>query len=149
MAHMDFETLRRRIGSRRVVLDENMLMSNLRDYLNKNNIPWRSFRKGVTDEDIMAHLYPDEVVITADRRFAYVLEEQGILVPIAKSHLAQVEHLMKTIGRSRGGGGMWNDISTCPICTMNHDNLKEFTFWDISHMQRHVRRPYVAVKTSQ
>ena len=144
---MDFKTLLERIAGRPVVLDENTMFSNLRQFLERNHVPWRSFRKGVTDEDIARNLRPNEVVITADKRFAYMLQERAILVPLAKSHLAQIEHLMKTIGRSNRGGSMWADISTCPICTMNHSNLKELTFWDADHMVRHTKNPHIHIKS--
>jgi hypothetical protein len=143
---LDFRTLRERIGDRRVVLDENMLMSNIRGFLTNNHISWRTFRKGVTDEDIVRHLFPDEVVITADRRFAYTLQERGILVPLTKSHYEQMQHLLKTIGRSSRGGSLWADISTCPICTQNHGNVEELTWWDIDHSKRHILRPVVQVR---
>ena len=139
---MDFKTLRERIGNRPVVLDENMLYSNIKQFLDANNIPWRQFRKGMTDEDIMRHLNPNEVVITADRRFAYALQERGILVPLAKTHYDQMQHLLHSIGR-RGGDG-FNDIATCPICTRQQPT-DEFSFWDIHHMRRHILRPHVAV----
>jgi len=139
---MNFNELLVRIDGRPVVLDENMLFSNLRQFLDSNHIRWRNFRKGITDEEIARSLKPGEVVITADRRFAYMLQDRAILVPLARSQYHQMQQLIASVGRR--GVNPFNDISTCPICT-NTQPTNEFTWWDINHMRRHVRRPYVPI----
>jgi hypothetical protein len=139
---MDFKTLLSRIDGRPVVVDENMRYSNLLQFLDSNNIPWRSFTKGVSDEEIIRNLRPGEVVVTADRRFAYNLQERAILIPLDKSHYHQMQRLMNTIGR-RGMNG-FNDVKTCPICTLDRSTT-EFSFWDDAHYLRHARNPYVPI----
>lgn len=140
---MDFETLKERIDGRPVVVDENMLYSNLKAFLNLNAIPWRQFRKGITDEEITRNLKPNEVVITADRRFAYNLQERAILVPLTRTHQHQMQILKSKLDKHGMNG--WSNVTTCPICADPNLNTKELTFWDEDHQTRHRLRPYVVV----
>ena len=144
---MDFETLRQRIGSRAVIVDENMSYSNLRAFLNTNHIPWRQFRKGITDEEIARHMLANEVVITADRRFAYNLQDRAILIPLTKSHLHQIQHLDSKF--SRKNGSPWARLDTCPLCAAPDLNTQELTFWDEDHVMRHRMNPVVTVSRNR
>ena len=141
---MDFETLKERIAGRSVVVDENMSASNLRAFLNLNAISWRQFRKGITDEEITRNLKPNEVVITADRRFAYNLQERSILVPLTKTHSHQMQILDSKLGKRVGSP--WSNVKTCPLCSVEL-NSDEITFWTNDHKQRHSMNPVVTVSS--
>jgi hypothetical protein len=138
---MDFKELLQRIAGRPVIIDENVGMNSLKQFLTNNGVRWRQFRKGVTDEDIMRHMLTGEVVVTGDRRFAFKLGERAILVPLAKSDYHQISQLMKAFGKNDNA---FNDIGTCPICTSDQA-VNDFDYWDIDHMKRHIKRPYVAI----
>ena len=140
---MDFEILKQRIAGRPVVVDENMRFSNLIQFLNMERISWREFRKGITDEEITRNLRPNEVVITADRRFAYALQEKAILVPLTRTHQHQIQVLRSKLERGGLGNG-WNNVRTCPLCAIPKAS-DELTFWDSDHMLRHSQNPVVSI----
>lgn len=139
---MNHQEILERINNRHVILDENILSKELKNFLTKNGIRWRQFRKGISDDEIMRLMRPDEVVVTGDRRFAYRLQERAILVPLAKSSYVQQQKLHELFGKRRRHP--YSDISTCPICTQN-ENLFEYSWWDIDHMKRHSHNPYIQV----
>lgn len=136
-----FDEILARVDGHPVVLDESVLHSNLRQFLNDKQIVWRMFRQGVTDEDIMRNLRPGEIVITADRHFAYVLRERAILIPLSKTRYHQMLALHKQFNPVKARA--YADVNTCPICT--RVNKEEFTWWDNDHTQRHSVNPNVHI----